>query len=107
MLFPDLLKEQEGCALGIDGSMHGDKVCALGYTVDDIHNCIVPMGFRQFDYEVDTDNVPWCLRCLQRVELTDRSSTLHFCLVAQITGLDVDADVAGHLGPPIIAGYEL
>jgi hypothetical protein len=66
------------------------------------------MGFRQFNYEVNTDHVPWCLRCLLRVELTKRSSTLHFRPVAQITGLDgldIDADVAGHSGPPIIAGY--
>jgi hypothetical protein len=33
----------------------------LGYTVDDIHNCIISMGFRQFDYEVNTNHVPWCL----------------------------------------------
>jgi hypothetical protein len=32
---------------------------------------------------------------------------LHFCLVAQITGLDIDADVTGHLGPPVVVGYEL
>jgi hypothetical protein len=32
---------------------------------------------------------------------------LHFHPVAQITGLDIDADVAGHLGPPVVAGYEL
>jgi hypothetical protein len=41
------------------------------------------------------------------VELTDRSSTLHLHLVAQITGVDIDADVAGHLGLPVVAGYEL
>jgi hypothetical protein len=41
------------------------------------------------------------------VELTNRSLTLHFCPVAQITGLDIDANVVGHLGPPVIAGYEL
>jgi hypothetical protein len=41
------------------------------------------------------------------VEFANRSSTLHFCPVAQITGLDIDADVAGHLGPPVVAGYEL
>jgi hypothetical protein len=64
------------------------------------------MGFGQFNYEVD-DDVPWCLRCLRRVELADRSSPLHFHPVAQITGLDIDADVAGHLGPPVVAGYEL
>jgi hypothetical protein len=41
------------------------------------------------------------------VELTDRSSTLHFHPVTQITGLDIDANVTGHLGPPVVAGYEL
>jgi hypothetical protein len=74
----------------------------LGYTVDDIHNCIIAMGFRQFNYEVNTDHILWCHRCLQRVELTDRLSTLHLHLVAQITGLDIDADVTGHLGPQLL-----
>jgi hypothetical protein len=32
---------------------------------------------------------------------------LHFHPVAQITGLDIDANIAGHLGPPVVAGYEL
>jgi hypothetical protein len=65
------------------------------------------MGFWQLNYEVDADRVPWCLRCLRGVELTDRSSTLHFSPVAQVAVLHIDADVAGHLGPPVIAGYEL
>jgi hypothetical protein len=65
------------------------------------------MGLWQFDYEVDADRVPWCLRCLRGVELTDWSSTLYFRAVTQITGLDIDADVMGHLGPPVVAGYEL
>jgi hypothetical protein len=78
-------------------------VHVLGYTVNDIHNCIIAMGFRQFDYEVDADHVPWCL---QRVEFANRSLALHFHLAAQITGLDVGANVVGHLGPPVVAGYE-
>jgi hypothetical protein len=41
------------------------------------------------------------------MELAEGSSMLYFSPIAQITGLDIDADVAGHLGPPIIAGYEL
>jgi hypothetical protein len=32
---------------------------------------------------------------------------LHFCPVSQITGLDVGANVAGYLGSPVVAGYEL
>jgi hypothetical protein len=27
--------------------------------------------------------------------------------VAQITGIDIDADIVGHLGPPVVAGYKL
>jgi hypothetical protein len=41
------------------------------------------------------------------VEFANWSLTLHFRPVAQITGLDIGADVAGHLGPPVVAGYEL
>jgi hypothetical protein len=33
--------------------------------------------------------------------------TLHLRLVAQITGIDIHADVVGHLGPPEVTGYEL
>jgi hypothetical protein len=41
------------------------------------------------------------------VEFAEGSSMLYFSLVAQIIGLDIDANVSGHLGPPIIAGYKL
>jgi hypothetical protein len=41
------------------------------------------------------------------VELTEGLSVLQFRLVTQIAGFDVDADVSGHLWPPIIAHYEL
>jgi hypothetical protein len=30
MVFPDLLKEEESCAFGIDGGMCQDEMCALG-----------------------------------------------------------------------------
>jgi hypothetical protein len=68
---------------------------------------IIALGFQQFDDEVDADRVPWCIWCLRRVELAHRSSTLYFSPVAQVTVLHVDANVAGHLGPPVVAGDEL
>jgi hypothetical protein len=74
----------------------------LSYAVDDIHNCIVAMGFRQFNNEIDADHVLWCFRSLREVELAKGSSMLYFSPVAQITVLDIDADVAGHLWPPIV-----
>jgi hypothetical protein len=41
------------------------------------------------------------------MELTKGSSMLYFSPIAQIAILHVSADVAGHLWPPIIAGYQL
>jgi hypothetical protein len=64
MVFPDLLKEEESCAFGIEGGMRQDEVCALGKAVDDTPNCVVAMGFRQLDYEVYADYLPWCVGCL-------------------------------------------
>jgi hypothetical protein len=32
---------------------------------------------------------------------------LYFSLVSQVTVLHVDTDVAGHLGPPVVAGCKL
>jgi hypothetical protein len=41
------------------------------------------------------------------MELTEGSSVFQLHLVTQFAGFDVDADVTGHLWPPIIACYEL
>jgi hypothetical protein len=46
MVFLDLFKEQKCYAFGIDNAMHRDEVCVLGYTVNNIHNCIIAMGLR-------------------------------------------------------------
>jgi hypothetical protein len=41
------------------------------------------------------------------MELTEWSSMLQLRPITQIAGFDVDADVTGHLCPPIVARYEL
>jgi hypothetical protein len=41
------------------------------------------------------------------MELTEGSSMLQLRPITQIAGFDVDANVMGHLRPPIIARYEL
>jgi hypothetical protein len=41
------------------------------------------------------------------MELTERSLMLQLHPITQITGFDIDANVTGHLRPPIIARYEL
>jgi hypothetical protein len=61
MVFPDLPKVQTGGAFSRNGGMRRNEVCAFSYAVDDIHNCIIAMGLGQFNYEVNTDCVPWFL----------------------------------------------
>jgi hypothetical protein len=107
MVFPDIPEVESGCTFSSDGGVRRNKVRALSYTVDDIHNCVITMGLRQFNNEVNADHIPWCFRGLRGMELGEGSSMLYFSLVAQITVLNVDADVTGHLWPPIIAGYQL
>jgi hypothetical protein len=97
MVFPDLPKVQAGSTFGHDGGMHRNKVHTFSYTVDDVHNCIIAMGLGQFDYEVNTDRVPWCRWCLQGMELTKGSLMLQLHPITQIAGFDVDTDVVGHL----------
>jgi hypothetical protein len=41
------------------------------------------------------------------MELTKGSLMLQLHLVTQITGFEVDADIIGHLWPPIVARYKL
>jgi hypothetical protein len=41
------------------------------------------------------------------MELTEGSLMLQICPITQIAGFDVDANVTGHLQPPIVARYKL
>jgi hypothetical protein len=107
MVFSDLSEVQMGGAFSRNSGMCRNEVRAFGYAVDDVHNCIIAMGLRQFNYEVNTNRVPWFRQCLRGVELTEGSSVLHLHPVTQVTGCDVDADVPGHLRPPIIVCYKL
>jgi hypothetical protein len=64
MVFPDIPEVESGCTFSSDGGVCRNKVHALSYTVDNVHNCIVTMGFRQFNNEVNTNHIPWCFRSL-------------------------------------------
>jgi hypothetical protein len=61
-VFPDISEVESGCTFCSDGGVHRNKVHVLSYTVDDIHNCVLTMGFRQFNNEVDANHIPWCFR---------------------------------------------
>jgi hypothetical protein len=39
-------------------------------------------------------------------EFTHRQSFLHLCLEAEVTGFAILTNVAGHLWPPVVVGYQ-
>jgi hypothetical protein len=44
---------------------------------------------------------------LTHTTLNAKGTALIFLPVTQVAVLHIDADVVGHLGPPVVAGYEL
>jgi hypothetical protein len=40
------------------------------------------------------------------VKLSITSTVLQVGLIAKVTGFDVESDVPGHLGPPVVAQYK-
>jgi hypothetical protein len=42
----------------------------------------------------------------KRFKFTHWWSLLRLCLEAEVTGFTILADVAGHLQPPVVAGYQ-
>jgi hypothetical protein len=36
----------------------------FGYAINNVHNGIIAMELWQFNYEVNTDHVPWFRQCL-------------------------------------------
>jgi hypothetical protein len=107
MVFPDIPEVELGCTFGRDSGVRRNKVHVFSYAVDNIHNRVVTMGFRQFNNEVNTDHITWCFQSLRGMELTEGSSTLYLSPVTQIAVLNVDANIMGHLWPSIITGYQL
>jgi hypothetical protein len=75
-----------------------NELCrALGHVAQGAIQYMVKQGPIE-GVELDSASTP---------EFCEASSTLYFCLVTQITGLDIDTDVTGYLGPPVVAGYKL
>ena len=62
MVFPYVLKVESGSSGGSQSSDHAHKVATLGDGVNYYHDGIFPIGFREFNYKIDTGSVPRRIR---------------------------------------------
>ena len=82
--------------------MRGDEVCALSDAVYDVHDRVVAVRFGQFHHEVDANDIPLFFGGFRGVEFSRRALALRFCVIAELAGFDVAADVSQHLRPPVV-----
>jgi hypothetical protein len=64
------------------------------------------LWFWKFHNEAYTCPIPTSLWDWKRFEFTHRQSLLCLCPEAEVAGFAILADVAGHLQPPVVAGYQ-
>ena len=106
MKFPDITQVEVGSAGGRDGGDGLDEVGALTGGVHNHHDRIVPSGLGELDDEINTGRVPSAFRDREGLEFSCREAAGDFGAEAEVAGRDVLADIAGHVGPPIVPGYE-
>jgi len=107
MKFPDITQVEIGGAGGRNSSDGLDKVGSFTGGVYDHHDCVVPSRLGELDDEIDTGCIPAAFRDREGLEFSCREAAGDFGVEAEVTGRDVLADIAGHVGPPIIPGHEL
>ena len=107
MKFPDITQVEVGGASGRNSGDGLDKVGAFTGGVYNHHDCIIPSGLGELNDEIDTGCVPAAFRDWEGLEFSCWEAAGDFGAEAEVTGRDVLADIAGHVGPPIILGYEL
>ena len=102
VVLPDLAEVEASRSLGGNGGVRGDEVCTLPDAVYDVHDHVVAVRSGQFDHEVDANDIPSLFGGFGRVEFARRSLALRFCVIAELAGFDVAADVSQHLQPPVV-----
>jgi hypothetical protein len=96
MQFPDIVQEQSGHSECRNCCCGGDEVSLFPYRVHHIHDCVIPMGLGEFDYEVHVDGIPTAFWNWEGVEFSNRMPPLNLGPKAEVTCLHLLGDIWGH-----------
>ena len=105
MKFPDVMEEESGCSFRCDRRVRRNEVYSFGDSIHDRHDGVMSRGLQEFDYKIDTEGIPPCIRNREQLKLANRRMLPRFRLEAKVTSTHILADVPRHLGPPIVPGH--
>ena len=91
-----------------DGGECRNEVGTFHHQINHYHDCVMSCRLGEFNDEVHTDGVmSQGTFGLGGDKFSDQEMPLCFGLETEVTSRDVLPYVLGHLGPPIIPGYQL
>jgi len=100
-----MVKKESGCSFHCNRSVRRNKVYSLGEGIHDGHDGVMSGGLWEFDYKIDTEGVPLCVRNGERLKLANRRMSPRFSLETKIASTHILANVPRHLGPPVVPGH--
>jgi len=67
-----MVKKESGCSFRCNRCVRWNEVHSLGDGIHDGHDGVMSGRLREFDYKIDTEGVPPCVRNGERLELANR-----------------------------------
>jgi len=68
---PDMMKEESGYSFRCNCCVRRNEVYSLGDGIHDSHNSVMSGGLQEFNYKVNTEGIPPCVRNGERLELAN------------------------------------
>jgi len=102
MEFPNVMEEELGCSFRCDHCVRQNEVYPFGDSIHNCHDGVMSGRLWKFDYKIDTEGVPLCVRNGERLKLTNRRMSPRFSLEIKIASTHILANVPRHLGPLVV-----
>jgi len=101
----DMVKKESGCSFCCNRYVYQNEVHSLRDGIYDSHDGVMSGRLWEFNYKIDTEGVPLCVRNGERLKFANRRMSPRFSPETKITSTHILADVPRHLGPPVVPGH--
>jgi len=67
----DMVKKESGCSFRCNRCVRRNEVYSLGDGIHDGHDSVMSGGLQEFDHEINTEDIPPCIRNGEWLELAN------------------------------------
>ena len=89
MKFPDVMEEESGCSFRCDRRVRRNEVYSFGDSIHDRHDGVMSRGLQEFDYKIDTEGIPPCIRNREQLKLANRRMSPRFHPEAEVASTHI------------------